>query len=125
MQRIRSTNTEPELKVRRLTHALGYRYRIHGRDLPGRPDLVFRPRKRVIFVHGCYWHMHHCSLGRVAPVTNAEFWRQKREGNVKRDERNLKALREAGWRALVLWQCELHDVVQLRRRIKRFLDIAQ
>src|SRR4051794_24068124 len=117
MQRIRSKNTGPELKARRLIHSLGYRYRLHGAGLPGRPDLVFSSRRKVIFVHGCYWHMHSCPLGRVAPVTNAEFWRQKREGNVNRDERDVKALRDRGWRVLVIWQCELRDSSGLTKRI--------
>jgi DNA mismatch endonuclease (patch repair protein) len=121
MQRIRSKDTQPELLVRRLIHSLGFRYRLHARELPGRPDLVFRRRRKVIFVHGCYWHVHSCALGRVAPATNAEFWRSKRQGNVDRDARNLAALREAGWESLVIWQCELREVPSLTRRIRKFL----
>lgn len=122
MQRIRSKDTKPELRVRQLVHSLGFRYRLHARELPGRPDLVFRRRRKVIFVHGCYWHVHDCPLGRVAPATNAEFWRNKRQGNVDRDARNLAALAESGWYALVIWQCELADVPALTRRIRKFLS---
>lgn len=125
MQRIRSKDTKPELHVRRLVHSLGYRYRLHGRELPGRPDLVFRPRRKVIFVHGCYWHMHSCSLGKVAPVTNAEFWREKRLSNVRRDERNLTALHEEGWSTLVIWQCQLASHERLEARIRKFLEVDE
>jgi DNA mismatch endonuclease (patch repair protein) len=122
MQRIRSKDTQPELRVRRLIHSLGYRYRLHARELPGRPDLVFRTRRKAIFVHGCYWHVHSCALGRVVPATNAEFWRAKRQGNVDRDVRNLAVLRDAGWEALVIWQCEISDVDALTHRIREFLE---
>ena len=122
MQRIRSKDTRPELRVRRLVHSLGYRYRLHGKGIPGRPDLVFRPRKKAIFVHGCYWHMHACPLGRVAPATNADFWREKREGNVRRDAVNLGKLSEQGWSALVIWQCEIADENALAQRIAEFLQ---
>lgn len=122
MQRIRSKDTEPELRVRRLIHSLGYRFRLHGKGLPGRPDLVFRSRQKVIFVHGCYWHVHQCPLGRVCPATNAEFWREKRKSNVTRDDRNLSALQECGWSALVIWQCQLSDSTELENRIREFLE---
>jgi len=124
MQRIRSKDTKPELRVRRLVHSLGFRYRLHARELPGRPDLVFRRRRKVIFVHGCYWHVHDCPLGRVAPATNAEFWRNKRQGNVDRDARNLAALAEGGWDVLVIWQCELADASALTQRIRNFLGAS-
>jgi len=124
MQRIRSKNTKPELRVRRLVHALGYRYRLHGGRLPGRPDLVFVGRRKVIFVHGCYWHVHSCRFGRVKPATNAEFWRDKRSGNRQRDKRNESALRALGWRLLVVWECELgHET--LPHRITSFLENDQ
>lgn len=124
MQRIRSKDTQPELRVRRLVHSLGFRYRLHAGELPGRPDLVFRPRRKVIFVHGCYWHVHTCRLGSVSPATNAEFWRNKRQGNVDRDARNLAALADAGWQTLVIWQCEIADERSLTRRIRKFLGGA-
>jgi DNA mismatch endonuclease (patch repair protein) len=122
MQSIRSKDTKPELAVRRLVHALGYRYRLHGRDLPGRPDLVFRGRRKVIFVHGCYWHMHACAYGRVAPATNAEFWREKRLANVARDRRTKTRLRALGWRALVIWECQVRGTERLTKRVRAFLD---
>ena len=121
MSRIKGKDTKPEMKVRRLVHGLGYRYRLHGKDLPGRPDLIFPSRRKVIFVHGCYWHMHACRYGQVVPKTNTEFWQTKRLSNVSRDERNLTDLAAAGWQTLVLWECELKDEAQLSERIKSFL----
>ena len=121
MSRIKGKDTKPEMKVRRLVHGLGYRYRLHGKDLPGRPDLIFPRRRKVIFVHGCYWHMHACRYGQVVPKTNTEFWQTKRLSNVSRDERNLTDLAAAGWQTLVLWECELKDEAQLSERIKSFL----
>ncbi|MGN6186900.1 MAG: very short patch repair endonuclease [Thermoanaerobaculia bacterium] len=121
MQRIRSKDTKPELRVRRLVHGLGYRYRLHGRDLPGKPDLVFRARRKVIFVHGCYWHMHTCAWGRVTPATNAEFWRNKRLANVARDRRARSSLRALDWQLLVIWECEVRDENKVRARVQEFL----
>lgn len=122
MQRIRSKNTKPELVVRRLIHALGFRYRLHGRDLPGRPDLVFRSRRKVVFVHGCYWHVHSCAYGQVTPATNAEFWREKRMANVARDRRTRAKLRALGWRALIVWECEIRKPDRVADRVRRFLE---
>jgi DNA mismatch endonuclease (patch repair protein) len=122
MQRIRSKDTLPELTVRRLVHGLGYRYRLHGKDLPGKPDLVFRSRRKVIFVHGCYWHMHSCAYGRVAPATNAQFWREKRLSNVTRDRRTRARLRALGWNALVIWECQVRDRERIAARIEKFLS---
>ena len=122
MSRIRSKNTSPEMFVRRLVHALGFRYRLHGARLPGRPDLVFASRRKVIFVHGCYWHMHACPWGRVTPKTNAAFWQTKRTSNVERDRRTLRELRRLGWCVLVIWECKLRKPGHLQRRITRFLE---
>jgi DNA mismatch endonuclease (patch repair protein) len=105
MSRIRSRNTKPEMIVRSVTHRLGYRYRLHCKDLPGSPDLVFRSRRKVIFVHGCFFHKHNCRYGRAHPKTNSAFWKQKRSGNVARDNRNLKELTDKGWNVLVVWEC--------------------
>lgn len=105
MSQIRSRNTKPEMIVRSLVHRMGYRYRLHRKDLPGKPDLVFPARKKIIFVHGCFFHMHDCSYGRVVPKTNAEFWQKKRQGNVERDGRNLEELENDGWRVLTVWEC--------------------
>ena len=123
MSRVRSKDTKPELRVRRLVHGLGYRYRLHGRDLPGSPDLVFRPRRKVVFVHGCFWHRHEgCPRNRIpkSPERRA-FWREKLDGNARRDRENQEALRRMGWRVLVIWECETSDLDSLTSRIKAFL----
>jgi DNA mismatch endonuclease (patch repair protein) len=120
MSRIRGKDTKPEMVVRRLVHAMGYRYRLHQKDLPGKPDLVFPCLKKVIFVHGCFWHVHNCRYGRVKPATNAEFWESKRSGNRERDARNRRHLTQLGWQALVIWECQVvrKDTAE---RIRRFL----
>lgn len=123
MSRVRSKDTKPELRVRRLVHGLGYRYRLHGRDLPGSPDLVFGPRRKVIFVHGCFWHRHEgCSRNRIpkSPERRA-FWREKLDGNARRDRENQEALRRMGWRVLVIWECETSDLARLTSRVSAFL----
>jgi len=122
MQRIRSKNTKPEMRVRKLVHRLGYRFRLHSAKLPGRPDLVFAARRKVIFVHGCYWHMHLCRFGRVVPATNAEFWQKKRSGNVVRDRVVRGELRKAGWTMLVIWECQVRDEPRIAKRIQAFLQ---
>jgi DNA mismatch endonuclease (patch repair protein) len=122
MSRIRSRDTRPEWMVRSLLHRDGYRYRLHRRDLPGCPDLVFVSRRKVIFVHGCFWHMHRCRYGLVAPKTNAKFWKEKREGNVRRDRQNVRALRKLGWRVLVVWECQLKNQERMKSRIEKFLE---
>ena len=123
MSRVRGANTKPELRVRRLVHGMGYRYRLHRRTLPGTPDLVFPSRRKVIFVHGCFWHRHpdpKCPLARL-PKSRLEFWRPKLEGNRERDVRNRERLREIGWEPLVIWECRLRDESGLRREIRDFL----
>lgn len=105
MSRIRNRNTKPEMVVRSLVHRMGYRYRLHRKDLPGKPDLVFPGRRKVIFVHGCFFHMHDCPYGKVTPKTNAEFWHKKRLSNVERDKRNVAELERGGWMVLVVWEC--------------------
>ena len=122
MRAIRSKDMKPELLVRRLVHSLGYRYRLHRKDLPGKPDLVFGPRRKVIFVHGCFWHMHKCKYGKVRPKTNAAFWQKKRTGNVDRDKRNSKSLRGLGWRVLTVWECQTRNIVSLEKRLQKFLS---
>ena len=107
MAAIRSTNTRPERIVRSALHALGFRFRLHRKDLPGRPDIVLPRHRTVVFVHGCFWHCHRCKYGSVAPATRAAFWAAKRAGNVARDRRNAAALRKLAWRVLVLWECEV------------------
>jgi DNA mismatch endonuclease (patch repair protein) len=120
MRRITSKNTSPEMAVRRLVHSLGYRYRLHGANLPGRPDLVFRNRKRVIFVHGCFWHLHtKCREGRV-PGSRTDYWGPKLLGNVARDKRRLSELRKLGWRVLTIWECEVTSPF-LSKKVEKFL----
>lgn len=122
MSRVRSKNTRPELFVRRLAHAMGYRYRLHAKDLPGTPDMVFKSRGKVVFVHGCFWHRHaNCCLARL-PKSKPEFWLPKLSGNAQRDRRHQAQLRRLGWRCLTVWECQLRDPEALGRRLKRFLD---
>lgn len=106
MANIKGKNTKPELIVRSLVHRLGYRYRLHQKGLPGKPDLVFSARRKVIFVHGCFWHMHECRYDVVKPTTNASFWETKRLSNVERDRKNRVALEQTGWQVLVIWECQ-------------------
>jgi DNA mismatch endonuclease (patch repair protein) len=122
MARVRSKDTRPELIVRKLVFALGYRYRLHGKNLPGRPDMVFKNRRKVIFVHGCFWHRHaRCALARL-PKSRLDFWLPKLEGNKLRDRRNLRALAKEGWKVLTIWECQLADAARLERVIRRFVD---
>lgn len=122
MSRVRSKNSRPEMLVRRLVFAEGYRYRLHDRKLPGCPDLVFRGRAKVIFMHGCFWHRHEqCSLARM-PKSRLDFWEPKLTANKERDARNKKLLTKEGWKVLTIWECQLKDIEQLKRTIKRFLD---
>lgn len=102
MSRIHGKNTKPEMIVRRLAHAMGYRFRLHRKDLPGKPDLVFPRLQKVILVHGCFWHLHRCKYGRVTPKTNSEFWQSKREATRARDKRSIRALKALGWDVLVV-----------------------
>lgn len=121
MGRVKGADTKPEMVVRRLVHALGYRYRLHARDLPGKPDIVFRRRKKVIFVHGCFWHRHaECKLARI-PKSRPDFWIPKLEGNRERDIRNQEELARMGWRILVIWECETGDRGELGNKIEAFL----
>ena len=122
MSRVRATGTRPEMAVRRLVHGLGYRYRLHGKQLPGRPDLVFARRRKVIFVHGCFWHRHPgCRLART-PKSRVDFWRAKLDGNRERDLLTQRQLRELGWRSLIVWECQLNDLDSVARRVTRFLE---
>lgn len=121
MSRIRGRDTKPEMIVRRLLHRDGYRYRLHRRDLPGKPDLVFPSRRCIVFVHGCFWHRHDCAAGQVTPRTNAAFWAEKIGGNVTRDAASIKALRADDWRVLVIWECETKNMETLARRLATFL----
>jgi DNA mismatch endonuclease, patch repair protein len=119
MAAIKARNTRPEMRVRSLLHALGYRYRLHRKDLPGRPDIVLAKHRTVIFVHGCFWHCHDCRWGSVVPKTRAEFWREKRAGNVARDEKHKAALMAEGWKVLTVWECETRSEKELRVTLDR------
>jgi DNA mismatch endonuclease (patch repair protein) len=122
MALVRAKDTKPELLVRRLVHGMGYRYRLHQRDLPGTPDLVFPGRGKVIFIHGCFWHRHaRCALARL-PKSRGDFWLPKLTANAERDARNVRALRRLGWSVLTIWECQLGDTAKLANRIRRFLD---
>lgn len=121
MASVRQKDTGPEVIVRRLLHRLGYRYRLHRRDLPGRPDLVFAPRRKVIFVHGCFWHGHDCRRGRP-PTSRVEYWSRKIAENGTRDQRVLSELRARGWEPCVVWECETTATDSLLRRLVRFLE---
>jgi DNA mismatch endonuclease (patch repair protein) len=120
MRAIRSKSMRPELAVRRLVHKLGYRFRLHRADLPGKPDLVFDPRRKVIFVHGCFWHSHGCKKAHV-PKSNRDYWLPKLRRNKTRDARNIKALKTAGLKSMVIWECETRDEDALKKRVKAFL----
>lgn len=122
MSRVRSKDTKPELAVRRLVHSLGYRYRLHGKKLPGNPDLVFASRQKVIFVHGCFWHRHPRCRNTRLPKSRLDFWKPKLEANRKRDLRNQRKLRQLGWRYLVVWECATSDVDRLSEKIVAFLE---
>jgi DNA mismatch endonuclease (patch repair protein) len=121
MQAVKSKNTGPELLVRRILHANGYRYRLHSHILPGRPDLVFPGRKKVVFIHGCWWHGHDCARGSRIPKTNIDYWTKKVVRNRARDLASRKQLQSAGWRVLALWECELRDEASVLKRLVRFL----
>ena len=121
MARVRGKNTRPEMIVRKLVFAAGYRYRLHVHKLPGSPDLVFPSRKKVIFVHGCFWHRHdNCALSRI-PKSRVDFWSDKLNGNKARDNQNRTRLMDAGWQVLVLWECELDDREMLTEKLRSFL----
>jgi DNA mismatch endonuclease (patch repair protein) len=121
MRRIRSKGMRPELAVRSMVHRMGYRFRLHRKDLPGKPDLVFASRRKVIFVHGCFWHSHrHCKAAHV-PRSNLGYWKPKLERNQARDAKSIEALSAAGWKSLVIWECETKDGTNVRRRVAAFL----
>jgi len=122
MSRVKSRDTRPEMAVRRMVFAMGYRYRLHGRHLPGKPDLVFSSRRKVLFVHGCFWHGHEgCRLSGI-PKTNIGFWQSKIVSNRERDTRNLQELSTLGWSALAVWQCELKNEEEIAQKIHDFLE---
>lgn len=122
MSLVRSVDSKAEMTVRRIAHLLGYRYRLHRSDLPGRPDMVFAGRRKIIFVHGCFWHRHDCPAGRRLPKSQIDFWKNKLERNQERDAEHLRQLTAAGWDVLVIWECETRDSQGVKDRLKSFLD---
>lgn len=125
MAKIRGKDTKPELIVRRLLHGAGYRYRVHGYRLPGRPDLVFTARRKVVFVHGCFWHHHKgCKIAHI-PKTRHSYWKDKLKTNAIRDKENIKRLRDYGWASIVIWECETKDKGRIFRKLSSFLGPAK
>jgi DNA mismatch endonuclease (patch repair protein) len=121
MAAVKSRDTTPELTVRRIVHDLGYRFRLHRRDLPGTPDIVLPKHHKVINVHGCFWHLHTCAHARRAPVKNADYWQSKRRGNAARDRQAVRQLRALGWHVLTVWECQLKDPATVAKTIAKFL----
>ena len=121
MASVKSKGTAPEMMVRRALHRMGYRYRLHRADLPGRPDLVFSSKRKVVFVNGCFWHQHPGCKRASIPVSNREFWIEKLSKNVSRDSSNLALLRSACWDAETVWECELRDLEAVKTRLRDFL----
>jgi|ERR1700683_657407 DNA mismatch endonuclease (patch repair protein) len=125
MAKIKSKDTKPELRVRRIVRRLGYRYRLHRKDLPGRPDLIFPSRRKVIFVHGCFWHSHQGCKVANKPKSRKGFWSAKFERNRSRDARNQEALTGDGWRVFTVWECETKNTIVLESRLSRFLGASK
>ena len=125
MASIRGKDTRPELIVRSLAHRMGYRFRLHRRDLPGKPDLVFAGRHRVVFVHGCFWHQHARCRFATRPATRPAFWASKLDANIARDRRVRRRLAKLGWNVLVVWECQTRDLAQLESRLRKFLDAGR
>jgi DNA mismatch endonuclease (patch repair protein) len=121
MQAVKSKDTAPEMVVRRALHAAGFRFRLHRRDLPGCPDLTFPGRRKVIFVHGCFWHGHDCARGARVPKTNTAYWVAKVARNQARDEKNCLELERVGWKAMVIWECATRDAPGFVSDASRFL----
>lgn len=125
MSRIKGKNTQPEMVVRRLIHAMGYRFRLHRYDLPGSPDVVFPGRKKAIFVHGCFWHRHAGCKYAYVPKSNVDFWTKKFDANVRRDNSTVAALESLNWDVLIVWECQTHDPQHLSCVLQRFLSSEQ
>ena len=122
MSAIKSKNTKPEIKVRKVLHSMGYRFRLHRKDLPGSPDIVLPKYKTVIFVHGCFWHRHENCKYASNPKTRKEFWENKFKTNVKRDKEIQEKIKNIGWKSVVIWECEVRNIESIEEKIKRFLN---
>jgi len=122
MRQVRGKDTKPELIIRSFIHCLGYRFRLHKKNLPGKPDLVFPSRQKVIFVHGCFWHGHKCRRGNRMPKTNVNYWKNKIERNMYRFVKQKKDLKKQGWESLVIWECQIGDLGKLQKKILSFLN---
>jgi DNA mismatch endonuclease, patch repair protein len=122
MRAVRSRNTRPEIRVRQIAHGLGYRFRLNLRELPGKPDIGFPGLRKVIFVHGCFWHQHKGCRRASLPQSNYDFWLTKLAHNVERDAEQIAAIRKLGWRVLVVWECEIENERRLAARLRRFLQ---
>ena len=122
MRKVKGKNTKPEMAVRRLLHGLGYRYRLHRKDLPGKPDIVFPSLKKVVLVHGCFWHRHPDCRWTTTPKTRKKFWKSKFDANVKRDRKAVYELRRKGWDVLIVWQCQTNEVEALYESLTEFLS---
>lgn len=125
MRAVKSRGTSPELVVRRILYAEGYRYRLHSKNLPGKPDLVFPRRRKVVFVHGCFWHGHDCARGARVPVHNRAYWKEKIARNRGRDQRVRASLKVLGWSVYVVWECELRDIARARSKLRRFFSYTR
>ena len=125
MSKISGKNTKPELKLRSALHKKGFRYRLHSKNLPGKPDLCFPKYKTVIFINGCYWHRHDCKKGRSMPSSNIEFWQKKFETNVERDIKNISELERQGWNVIIAWECELKNIQRVVDTITERLKHAR
>jgi len=122
MRAIKSKDTKPEMVVRRLLFSKGFRYRLHDKTLPGKPDIIFKSKNKIIFVHGCFWHGHDCKRGSRIPKKNREYWTQKIRKNVIRDSKHLSDLKALGWDILILWECELKELEAIELKLKEFLE---
>lgn len=122
MRAVKGADTGPEVTVRRLAHRMGYRYRLHCKDLPGKPDIVFVRRRKIIFVHGCFWHGHECKRGNRIPQGNRDYWMKKIARNRERDHATAVALKKLGWKVKVFWECEMKDQDVIVRNLRSFLD---
>jgi DNA mismatch endonuclease (patch repair protein) len=122
MKVIKSRHTKPEKIVRSIIHRMRFRFRLHDKKLPGKPDIVLPRHKKIILVHGCFWHMHDCKRGNVTPKTSTEYWQKKRFRNIERDSQNLTAYKKEGWKVLTIWECEIKDLDKLKNKLLKFLN---